>query len=153
MANAILIKSKSAGLLDNKGEIFNDYENNIAQGEYSSAFGTKTIAGLKGYYYYDIDFSSSNPVIKLTKEQGLEGSSFEVDYAVGDIISLVNGTKYPNCATIIDINNNIITVDSLPFTEIDWDTGIDDNSFYVISKPTVGECALGSYAHAEGDRA
>jgi hypothetical protein len=38
------------------GEIFNDYENNKAISQYSSARGTKTQAGMLGYYWSSIDF-------------------------------------------------------------------------------------------------
>ncbi len=133
--------------------VFNDYENNRALSAFSMASGSGTIAGIKGYYYSAIDFSGNNPVITLTKKQGAAPTeSFTVGYAVGDVISLVNGSKYPNCATITEINKNVITVDSLPFSSVTWDNGLDDNSFYVINKPSIGFCNLGSYAHAEGDR-
>lgn len=155
MANAILIKSNSAGVMTAPGEIFNDYENNQALGKYSHAEGSNTIAGLKGYYYSNIDFNERSGIITLTKEQGIEPSEpFTVDWAEGDIISLVSGSKYYDCATITAINNNIITVESLPIdlTEVTWGNDIDDNSIYVIAKPTSGECLLGNYAHVEGDR-
>lgn len=136
-----------------KGEIFNDYINNIAMSDYSSAKGYKTIAGIKGYYYSEIDFSGVNPVITLTKNQGVTPTEpFTINYTEGDIISLVSGAKYYNCATIITVNNNVITVDSLPIAEVVWGTNVDDNSIYVIAKPTDGYCLLGNYAHAEGDR-
>lgn len=136
-----------------RGEIFNDYENNKALSENSHAEGYSTISGIKGYYYSDIDFYGEFPIITLTKEQGVTPTEpFTINYTEGDIISLVSGAKYYNCATIKEVNNNIITVYSLPITDVIWGTDVDDNSIYVIAKPTDGYCSLGSYAHAEGDR-
>lgn len=134
-------------------EEFNDTANNISLGDYSHTSGSNTVAGILGYYYSNVDFSGENPVITLTKEQGVEPSElFTIDWEEGDVISLVSGLKYYNCSTIKSINNNIITVDSLPITEVTWGNDADDNSIYVVAKPMSGECSLGSYAHAEGDR-
>ena len=138
--------------------VFNDYENNKSIGDFSAASGSNTIAGIKGYYFSDINFTGEGtswdkPVITLTKEQGVTPTApFTVEYEVGDVISLVNGTKYYNCSQIIEVSNNRIIVDSLPFNSVTWDNGLDDNSVYVIKKPTIGYCNLGSYSHAEGDR-
>ena len=138
--------------------VFNDYENNKSIGDFSAASGSNTIAGIKGYYFSDINFTGEGtswdkPVITLTKEQGVAPTTpFTVEYEVGDVISLVNGTKYYNCSQIIEVSNNRIIVDSLPFNSVTWDNGLDDNSVYVIKKPTIGYCNLGSYSHAEGDR-
>lgn len=126
--------------------------NTQALSEDSMASGCDTIAGIKGYYYSNVDFSGENPIITLTKEQGVEPTEpFIVSYEAGDIISMTNGSKFYDCATILEVNDNKITVDTLPFNSITWDTDYDDNTFYVIAKPLVGYCLLGKYANAEGE--
>ena len=73
-----------------------------AIGEYSNAIGYDCISGIKGYYYSNVDFSGENPVITLTKEQGVEPTEpFAISYEIGDIISMTNGSKFYNCVTIL----------------------------------------------------
>lgn len=135
-------------------EIFNDYDNNIAQSPYSSASGHNNLAGLKGYYYCQLDENE----IQLTKTQGvIPTEPFEIPYKEGDVISMVNGSKYPNCATIVGVTGNCIEIApySLPFNsmvEMDpSDYAMDDFSIWVEAKPTEGEVPLGYYASAKGE--
>ena len=137
------------------GEIFNDYENNKAISNKTTANGTNTIAGCKGFYWCDIDFSEEQPVITLT-ENRLSPPSSEIStgYAVGDVISIVNDAKYIDCATITAIGDNTITVDALPFTEvvdISSDLNFDDYTLCVLKKPTLGTVDLGIGANASGE--
>ena len=121
-------------------EIFNDYKNNVA--------------GIRGYYWSDIDFSGEHPVITFSRTQAIsDGEPFEVEYVVGDVISIVNNNHHTNCSTIIDIQNNRVTVDTLPFENIVEPPAItpDDYSVFVLEKPFTGIIELGHFAHAEGE--
>ncbi len=137
------------------GTILGDLVNNRALAPFTTSFGTGTIAGVKGYFYSNIDFSGENPVITLSRKQTeAESEAFEIGYEVGDIICMVNDSKYPDCATITAIDGNVITVDSLPFTEVKDMTGnlaMDDYSIYVPTKPLAGVISLGYYAMAVGE--
>lgn len=42
----------TGGITPNGGEVFGDIENNVAYGEYSSASGQMSHAGVRGYYWY-----------------------------------------------------------------------------------------------------
>lgn len=133
------------------GEVFNDYEKNYALSPYTSASGKDTVAGVLGYYYYDIDIK--NKKIYLTDEQGVAKSNVKVNYAVGDKISIVYGTRYLNCSTIESIQGSVITVDALPIKSFVLDTsGMSNDSYslYVVNKPLLGLVAFGNYAHSEG---
>lgn len=130
------------------GEVFND-DNNKALSPYSAASGKETTAGILGYYYYNVDIN--NKKIYVTDQQGVANTSTVVNYSVGDVLSIVHGSKYPNCSTITTIDGNVITVDSLPMTSFSLSTSSDDAcSLYAISKPLAGVVSLGYYAHAEG---
>lgn len=121
-------------------EIFNDYERNIA--------------GIMGYYWSDVDFSGENPVITFSRLQGIADSEeFEIDYEVGDLISIVNGNHWTDCSTILAISKNRVTVDNLPFDKVEVPTAMthDDYSVFVVAKPFAGTIKLGQFAHAEGE--
>lgn len=145
------------------GIIFGDLEGNRALAPFTTSFGTGTIAGVKGYYYSFVEFGEALETsgrygpcrITLVKEQGAQYSgAFEVGYEVGDVICMVNNSKYPDCATITAIDGNTITVDSLPFDAIEDMTGnlaMDDYSIYVPTKPLAGVAPLGYYAMAVGE--
>ena len=138
-------------------EIFNDYENNIALSNYSHAEGYSTVAGMKGFYYYSIEFGEESDKITVTDTQrALSDKDFSdilANYPTGNYISLVNNEKYPNCAKILSIEGNVITVEKLPFTSVAdvSDLSTDDFSLWVQEKPEVGLVNLGYYAHAEGE--
>lgn len=124
----------------------------VTLSDYSETSGYRTLTGVKGYYYYSIDFE--NRQITLTKEQGAAPTeSFELPYSVGDLITIINGSKYEECTAITAINKNIITVESLPFTSVQEVTDFDhdDISLHVPAKPLLGEIVFGSYAVAEGE--
>lgn len=134
--------------------------------DYSVALGYGNTAGVLGYYYSSIEFGDEildidgngtgtyGPCkITLTKEKDVTPTeAFQVEYAVDDVFSIENDERYIDCGKITAIDNNIITVDSLPFSEIvtvsNPDT--DDFSFIVASKPTSGEVLLYSCAYSEG---
>ena len=172
-------------------------ENNIAEGThsivggkdssaigpYTESIGMGTIAGIKGYFFQNIEFGPEifnedgtstqtyGPCnITLTKEQPDDialapiPESFEIGFAVGDELTITNDSKYPRCCEITTVNNNIITVDSLPFNTVinmrekldaegktDEKVGVDDYQIFCPDRPLAGEVNLGFYAHAEGE--
>ena len=83
----------------------------------ATAMGFGTIAGVSGYYWYDISISGNTAVITLSKNQGslgLLGKSYgvslsEIDWKVGDYISIVNNQKYAFCAKITKIETVSLT--------------------------------------------
>ena len=149
------LKEKPGITTADGGEIFNDYENNKAISNKTTASGINTLAGCKGFYWYDIDFSTSNPVITLTEKRlSPPSSEISTEYAVGDVISIVNDAKYIDCSTITAIGDTTITVDALPFTEVvdmSSDLGFDDYTLFVLKKPTLGQVDLGIGANASGN--
>ena len=127
-----------------------------AIGADTHAEGFDTIAGMKGYYYSSMELIEGDPVSAkfiLTDKQKKTNPVVTCGYAVGDVVSLVNGSKYMNCATITEISGNKVTVSPAPFETIKdaSSPAVDDYSFYCLAKPTIGVVTLGSYAHAEGE--
>lgn len=149
------------------GEIFNDYENNIAQGPFTHAEGYHSIAGVKGYYFTKIDIATDklSAVFYLSTVQtdsemteDTRDLNFTIDYAEGDVISYVSGSKYLDVAkiTAIDVEKQTVTVSAISGKTLvkgAFDTGIDDQIFYVLNKPDAGPVSFGHYAHAEGENA
>lgn len=119
----------------------------IASGQRSHAEGELTLAGQKAYRYDGFSQQSNN---------GLRFVNEPVGFAVGDVVSIINDTKYADCATITDIylddfENWTVEFDKeLPFTSIVSDTDFDKRLIYVSAKPDVGDIDLGRFAHAEG---
>lgn len=113
------------------------------------AIGDNTI-GLLGYYYSAIDFE--NKTVTLSAEQGKAVAPEDLSWAVGDVVSIVNGTKYEDCATITAINGNVLTLDSLLFDAIveEANPAVDDWSVYVVAKPDQGVVDFGKGAVAIG---
>lgn len=134
----------------------------------TTAMGVNSIAGCKGFYFWKITFNT-NPIIQLSTTQkknilssrkwsssGTEATQL-AKLAVGDMISIVNSTKYTLCSkiTAIDTTNGTITVDHLPFTSVDESIlGLsilfDDYSVTCPSKPECGVVELGYGAMAFG---
>lgn len=87
------------------------------------ALGAMTVAGVKGYYWDEIDFNAKT--ITITSERRASKNSTPAaadisDWAIGDVISLVNEQNYPAFAKITNKVGNKITVDNIPFTEIKY---------------------------------
>ena len=83
------------------------------------ALGVLTTAGVKGYYWDEIDFTNKTITITSTRRTSTlfkPTAANDLDWQIGDTISLVNDNQYPACAKITAINGNKITVDNLPFT-------------------------------------
>lgn len=163
--------------------VLNDVANNHALAPSTTASGTGAIAGIKGYFFSAIDFEGEEildesgagtgtyrPQITLTKEQPDDITKapipepFEIGFAVGDELTITNDSKYPRCCKITVVNNNVITVDALPFKTVinmrekldaegktDEKVGVDDYQIFCPDRPLAGEVNLGFYAHAEGE--
>ena len=149
-----------------KGE-YEGYSNK-AISQTSMAVGAATTAGLKGWYYSAIDFSnkkitlSDTPTYILVDNILLNGSwlSGTPNIEVGDVISLVNNSKYDFCSKVIAVNGNVITVDSLPFDGLVQDSGAavavlagqfsDGYSVYIPDRPNAGIIDFGGGAFSEG---
>lgn len=107
------------------------------------------IVGLLGYYYSAIDFESKT--VTLSKEQGEAVVPEEIAWAVGDVVSIVNGGKYEQCAIIVGIDGHVLTLDNIPFDKLDPTIkDFDDRSIYVSAKPEAGVADFGKGAIAMG---
>lgn len=133
----------------------------------SVALGANSTAGCLGFYWYNIDFSSANPVITLSTTQHSytllgrlrertwtsDATTQLANWKVGDAITIVNNIKYGEKAvvTAVDSTNGKITVQSLPFTSVSMSAVgslaymFDDCAVYNPSKPSAGivQFALG----------
>ena len=142
---------------------------NQAISENSVALGKDNIAGLKGFYYKNVKPSTSNPklfVIYVSKIQTipqLNATDFTVEsdidltqyYEVGDILTIINDTKYENCCILrsfLSVNGKgtiqieLIT-DRNPFNDgianmTEEDIDIEDFSIYCVNKPLNGISVL-----------
>lgn len=149
-----------------KGE-YQGYKNK-AISKTSMAIGAATTAGLKGWYYSAIDFASKEitlsdrPTYILVGETLINGgwSSGVPNIKVGDVISLVNDSKYDLCSKVTAVNGNVISVASLPFTGLVIDSGAslavlagqfsDGYSVYIPDRPDAGIIDFGGGAFSEG---
>lgn len=158
------------GEADNSAVLKGEYGgySNKAISQTSMAIGAATTAGLKGWYYSAIDFAnktitlSDKPTYILVGGILLNGgwSSGKPNIKRDDVISLVNNSKYDFCSKVTTINDNVITVDSLPFTELVKDNGAsvavlagqfsDGYSIYIPERPDAGLIDFGGGAFSEG---
>ncbi len=143
------------------GEIFNDCGTNKAVAEFSSAKGSNNIAGCKGYYFQSVDITnkkiylSKTQVVPIISTNDLTDVSFgDMGFAVSDVITIINDSKYDLCSTITEISSNCITVDKIPFTTING--SIADSREYSVfcsAKPNLNNqyaVQIGTSASAEG---
>ena len=111
----------------------------ISQGALTT--GVANVAGLKGYRYTNTG----------TVTNSLTFATAPTGWAAGDVVSIVNDSKYPDCATIASISGTTVTFsETLPFDTIVEDDGWDAKLAYVIEKPDVGDVEIGYGAYAEG---
>ena len=148
--------------------IGNDLTTNTATAKNSSAFGTDNdsisenaavfgatnIAGLKGYHWSAIHFAENesdvNTITLATSY--IEGAPVNCEYAVNDIISIVNDDRYDECSTITAINGSVITVDKFPFTEVKTDVEHWSNHvIFCTAKPNIGLVDMGHGAFVVGE--
>lgn len=151
--------------------------NNQVISENSVAFGQDNFVGLRGFYYKNVK-SAVNPKlynIYVTKTQTtpqLDVTDIEVErdidltqyYEVGDILTIINDTKYENCCKLrsfLSVNGlgtiqiELIT-DRNPFKDgianmtEPGDMGIEDFSIYCVNKPLNGISVLSHSCFAGG---
>ena len=116
------------------GEIFNDYEHNVAGGRgFKITSKAKTING-EGYYVLE---GYAQYVINHPEE---------TSYAVGDIWSAHIKNAYDFWGTIEKIDGNTIYVTNY----VDGAKDEDPWTFWVHTNPTFGNLIIGNLAHAEG---
>lgn len=116
---------------------FGNLPTNNAFSQASVAFGYCTVAGQKAYRWKDFDFTNN---IVILENEDVEPVGFEV----GDIVSIINDAKYPNCAKITAITNNEVYVSSLPFSVKKSDEeNFDRYTIYIEAKPEVGDIDIG----------
>ena len=125
---------------------------NIAQSSGSIALGYNNISGAKGYYFDDIDFENKTITLSTTRRAStLIKPSYPllVDWKVGDRLFIINDDRF--FLTITNVSGNIITVEELPFTEINYSTTLsvytyskpNDRTVVNIDQPKTGEVVLG----------
>jgi hypothetical protein len=145
---------------------------NEALNEGCVSLGANSKAGLKGYYFTYIDFNTNQ--IWLHNQQftsrtlgslgGWKKNSVSdanrCGWAKGDVISFTCNGHYDNSATIVNVVDNVITVDKLPFTLDDVPSTIisieeannkfDECSVFCVKKFNIGTVDLGGNAFAIG---
>lgn len=152
------------GEAENSARLKGEYKgySNRAISQTSVALGAGVAAGLKGWYYSNIDFannqivlSDKQPYVLLNNLVGGSWSSGTPDIKVGDKISVVNDSKYDFCGEVMSIDANIITLkESLPFDDLALSiisvNNLDDWSIYLPERPDAGVVDFGGGAFAEG---
>lgn len=135
-----------------------------ALSRYSASFGEESIAGILGYHFSNIDFE--NKIITLNDSVNKQSSvptsetnyinpkQFAINWSVGDVICIINSSKYDLCSTITAINENQITVNEFPFTAIKSmsvaSIDYDDYSVFNPNAPTEGVVDLAPAAFVSG---
>ena len=117
------------------GEIFNDYKNNKAIGEFSHAEGVSTTAGT--YAFNILAWDETNKAYTLDSIEGLE---------VDDVFSIKWNTSHINYGKITAIDGNTITVDNIIINAEDFET----KKLFIVEKPEIGTEPFDEGAHAEG---
>lgn len=132
--------------------------------DYGVAIGPDCAVGRKGYYIKSIDAAAQKIYLSAEKVEAPEMTDTDnadaafptPGYAAGDWISIINGSHYYYCATIANIENNVITYEGeLGFKAFAEDAAQDGHSLYVPSKPEVGAAVfgVGGFAAGEGCKA
>ena len=144
--------------------------NNQVISEQSVALGEGNLVGLKGFYYKHIRLNdggrkelaniylSKNQVVPTITTSGeiKDTTIIPTDYlSKGDIISIVNDSKYNDIAVINNMSGGMIQIKWLseaPFTSIKKETNLspEDYSIYCLDKPTQGISDLGKYSFTNG---
>jgi hypothetical protein len=122
-----LVGSTAAMLVDPNaavanGELSTSYGvDTVAETAGTMAMGVASMAGAKGYYWHTIDFTNKTITLSTTRKAKTNSSATaptNIDWVVGDYISIRNKDRgYGYCSKITKVSGNVITVDSLPFTE------------------------------------
>lgn len=144
-------KSSLPGRKTETGEIFNDYENNVA--------------GSKGFYIRNIDYK--NKKIYLSHEKHSSGFNESTDntdpsfespaYTAGDEFSIAGMTSdggenhYHLCSVIVSVSNNVVEYQGdLPFASLNDTEDTSLPIFSVPCKPMIGTVIIGANGFSEG---
>lgn len=129
---------------DGAGEIFNNYDENQANADYSHAEGNVSVAGSKAFIVESVAIDEGGNTASITL-QSVEGSSI-TELAVNDIVSLVYSDYVVfNAYTIQSIQENVITISGI--TESFNTSNL--SMLFVYSKLTTGDTQIGIGSHAE----
>lgn len=96
-----------------------------AKADGSISIGVANTTGVKGYYWHTIDFVNKTITLSTSRPTTLSSSvkaPTDIDWQVGDYISIFNSKSYTLFSQITAISGNKITVDNLPFTTNEYDT-------------------------------
>lgn len=133
------------------GEIFNDYERNIASGIYSHAEGYYTQAGtlafnLKDHQYSDADYTNAEKTTGKYYLNTVEGIITGIKYTI------VLTNNYDCEGTVISVGEDYIEVDNYLLPNSDTGSTINSNSYILFPEnPEIqGDKIIGTSAHAEG---
>jgi hypothetical protein len=116
--NEKIIKASVGAARANGSEVFNDYENNVATGVNSAAFGKNTFSGARGCLITNkpatIARTGANftaQPIEMTTEWHIAAIPGLESLTQGETISLTLEANYNSCATLqkIEINNETNT--------------------------------------------
>lgn len=134
----------------NNSIVGNDLSTNTAISENAVSFGSNNNAGLKGYYWSEIDFA--NKIITLATAHSGGTTLSSCNYNIGDHLNIVNDIKYDYCCTITAISGGKLTVDSLPFSSVvSGDTAIEAYTVSSSDNPSAGIVDLGMCAFTAGE--
>lgn len=143
------------------GEIFNDYQNNIALGSFSSAQGFKNQAGAKAFTVLNAEGTIDG--IGTYTLDSVEGLEIDDVYSIHlNFADDTSGQRYNyGKITAIDAETNTVTVDKFfmvsgkTFAQIEEplnEYGVDNelNTFKIVNKPLAGTRNIGSTASVFG---
>lgn len=126
----ILGDAENSAVLNGSYKIAGTNYSNKTVSQVSLALGAANTSGRKGWYYTKVNLSTNSIFLSKSRATGLftikidtttattpTDSTFVSGWSVGDVVSIVNDKKYDNCAVIVGINGNMITLDKLPFDD------------------------------------
>ena len=126
----------------------------------SAAMGIMSIAGCKGFCWKKIELVANGYKIYLSDSRSSLGSILSSwtknsqtllsNWEKGEMISIVNDIRYPRSCKIIeiDVNNGIITVESVPFEVYSTITaGSSTYDDYTVSNPQKPEAGVFDLAY------
>ena len=138
--------------------------------DHPNVVGENNLVGIKAWYYTGIQFTTNSDgkailnspaTIYLTDDVAKRNNksltldpNFVSGYTNGFVLSIVNKDKLDNICKVTEVNGNAITVDSVPFTNInvvsESDIDIDDWTVMTTNNPFVGCISLGDYSYVMG---
>ena len=150
---------KSSVALGEHSFAHGDQVSSLGNGAY--AVGLSTIAGMQGWYYEFVDFSTgtfyltdTQPDLTATPTTGTPPEvdlSFNSGFVVGDKISYVNHSKHDLAGTVSEVIGSKIVVGPLNDSRVvETDVKPDDWSIFAPENPLAGGIWFGSASFAEG---